>query len=598
MKTIYNMDASRTLKTLKTLAIIALALWLSGCNKWLEEDPQSNIGPEQVGDSQEGVDRWVAGVYSNWLYTMFTWDEFPRVLELDNDYTTGPDWLFGHLGAGDFSGESALDKMWTGPYNLINDANMAIRYLKAMSNVDADYRDNAIGECMFQKAFCYFLLVRAYGAIPYFDNDVNGGEEFFKPRTPINEVYEKIIGLLEEAESKLYSIDNANYQEGHVSAASAAALLAKVYATMASAAMPEGTEITVRTGAPYTEMTNANGDKVNVCNTPQPVVMHKTAVAGYESFDAAECYTKAAEWAAKVINGDYGLVSLLNYDELWKKENRNASEFLFGVHSLSGDGTYRTGLHAYYAGTYKDSGSDIINEGLFVGNTNNWYQLFDDDDYRIVKGVKHLWQRYYQVEYGGYFYYPQSWASKFTGNDFLGNPDTEHPEYPIYPQETSSGIQIVYQYNSGYESIAYTNKYDDCEDKSSNNCDSYFPFLRYADVLLLYAEALNELGKVGEAATALNTVRERSNATLLETVPTQNRMRSLIIEERAKELALEGDRRWDLIRWGIYLEAMNAIGGRDDANINKERTERNLLYPIPTTEINSNPYITENNPGW
>lgn len=54
----------------------------------------------------------------------------------------------------------------------------------------------------------------------------------------------------------------------------------------------------------------------------------------------------------------------------------------------------------------------------------------------------------------------------------------------------------------------------------------------------------------------------------------------------------------DLIRWGIYLQAMNAIGGRDEANINKARSERNLLYPIPADEINVNDSISSNNPGW
>ena len=63
-------------------------------------------------------------------------------------------------------------------------------------------------------------------------------------------------------------------------------------------------------------------------------------------------------------------------------------------------------------------------------------------------------------------------------------------------------------------------------------------------------------------------------------------------------MACEGDRRWDLIRWGIYLDAMNAIGGFDDSGINKNRTERNLLYPIPADEISANDAIKENNPGW
>ena len=144
----------------------------TSCNDWLTVEPESFIGPENLGDSKEAVDQWVTGVYSNWLYDMMCWGEFPRVLELDADYISGPDWLFGHLGAGDFQGESSLDKMWKGPYNLINDANKAIRYIEAMGNVSEAYKNNAIGEMEFQKAFAYFLLVRAYGPVPFKETDL------------------------------------------------------------------------------------------------------------------------------------------------------------------------------------------------------------------------------------------------------------------------------------------------------------------------------------------------------------------------------------------------------------------------------------------
>ena len=122
-------------------------------------------------------------------------------------------------------------------------------------------------------------------------------------------------------------------------------------------------------------------------------------------------------------------------------------------------------------------------------------------------------------------------------------------------------------------------------------------------MLLVYAEAENELGHPDEALTYLNKVRQRSNAsdgvlTGNGALDTQEKMRSAIIEERAKEFACEGDRRWDLIRWGIYLDAMNALGGSDDSGINKMRTSRNLLFPIPNAELNTNKSITENNPGW
>ncbi|MBR2265268.1 MAG: RagB/SusD family nutrient uptake outer membrane protein, partial [Paludibacteraceae bacterium] len=117
------------------------------------------------------------------------------------------------------------------------------------------------------------------------------------------------------------------------------------------------------------------------------------------------------------------------------------------------------------------------------------------------------------------------------------------------------------------------------------------------------AEALNELGKPGDAIVQLNKVRARSNAERAsmggsKALSTQTLRRSAILEERAKELACEADRRWDLIRWGIYLDAMNALDGTDDGGVNKNRTARNLLFPIPQQEINTNAAINENNPGW
>ena len=78
------------------LTVATLPLTTS-CDDYLKEKSESFIGPDQVEDSKEGVDMWVTGVYSNWLDDMFRWSEFPRVLELDADYISGPDWLFSSL---------------------------------------------------------------------------------------------------------------------------------------------------------------------------------------------------------------------------------------------------------------------------------------------------------------------------------------------------------------------------------------------------------------------------------------------------------------------------------------------------------------------
>ncbi len=564
-------------KYIAFILLLALSLGTLSCDKWLEEKPDSFIGPDSIEDSESGVDVLVTGVYSNWLDDMFRWSHFPFVLELDSDYISGPDWLMSKMGAGNFQDEEMVGKLWKGPYNLIVDANQAIRIISAMTQVDEDYKKNALGELYFQEAFSYFIMVRAFGPIPFIEKDVLDGGAYSNPRLDVETVYGKIIDLLEQAATLMYSRSDSRYKAGHVSAASAAGLLAKVYATMAAAAKPENTPVTVRSGngvSAYYTVTE-DGAEVYKYNPLTTHIFYKNAVAGYESMDSDALYKKAAEWAKKVIDGEFGTIELSAYDDLWKASNRDASEFLFSVQSLNGETTYCTHVHTYYAGYSASASSTTLQSGGWVGCSYNWYRLFDQDDYRITKGVRHQWQYYYQVEYNGYFYYPESlkeyYATLADGN--------------------------TYQYATDSQCLAFTTKYSDVTDNSSNYADSAWPFLRYADVLLLYAEAQNELGEQKDAMTYLNLIRKRSNANQMETYPGKDAMRSAIIEERAKEFACEADRRWDLIRWGIYIDAMNAVM-YDDSGINKERSARNLLMPIPQEEINANEAITENNPGW
>lgn len=93
-----------------------------------------------------------------------------------------------------------------------------------------------------------------------------------------------------------------------------------------------------------------------------------------------------------------------------------------------------------------------------------------------------------------------------------------------------------YQYNQSSECLAFTTKYDDVDDDATQYAESFWPFLRYADVLLIYAEAENELGNSAEAMRYLNIVRKRSNATLMETPGTKTAMRSTISRSALRSL--------------------------------------------------------------
>ncbi len=141
---------------------------------------------------------------------------------------------------------------------------------------------------------------------------------------------------------------------------------------------------------------------------------------------------------------------------------------------------------------------------------------------------------------------------------------------------------------------------------SSANGNDNWPVYRYADVLLLLAESLNEQGKSG-AAGYLNQVRSRAfdseSALITESDPGQ--LRDLIAKERRIELAFENKRWLDLVRTGRAIETMNAYGAALKAsgkhpNLIPQTYQvdaNKLLFPIPFNEIKVNPNL-EQNPGY
>ncbi len=119
-----------------------------------------------------------------------------------------------------------------------------------------------------------------------------------------------------------------------------------------------------------------------------------------------------------------------------------------------------------------------------------------------------------------------------------------------------------------------------------------FPILRFADVLLMKAEALNELGRTAEAEEPLNRVRRRAGLDDVRGL-SQNAFREAVLHERRMELAFEGKRWFDLIRvdGGQYgLDFLHAIG-----KVNASRNH--LRFPIPQADIDANPNLTQN-PGY
>jgi len=118
--------------------------------------------------------------------------------------------------------------------------------------------------------------------------------------------------------------------------------------------------------------------------------------------------------------------------------------------------------------------------------------------------------------------------------------------------------------------------------------------MRYADILLMAAEALNENGKPSEALVYLNMIRGRArqgNPAILPdiTVTGQTELRDIIFIERRHELAMEGWRFWDLIRTGRAGVVLGPLGFT---------VGKNELLPVPQSEIDISEGTLTQNPGW
>lgn len=168
--------------------------------------------------------------------------------------------------------------------------------------------------------------------------------------------------------------------------------------------------------------------------------------------------------------------------------------------------------------------------------------------------------------------------------------------------DVRKGVSLAEGFTSGavFVNAPYVKKYNHGFIQPGQT-DVNFPIVRYADVLLMIAECLNEQGFVanGEAFNLLNQVRTRAqlpaktsgNATPSLNITTQQGFRDAVFQERKVELAFENHRWYDLVRSGTAVAVMNAHGQREKVlNPNNPVasyavTNNNLLLPIPQREV-------------
>jgi len=522
-------------------------LGLNSCKKALEETPYSFYSPENFYKNESDAKAAINGVYSE-LYTYDLYlQPFWNITILDDDHVSGADWFLGTTGAGNPQAYFGWDRPWVGCYAIIARASTVIENVAKIENMNADTKKRIIGEAYFLRGWAYFQLVQLYGGVPIRTTSLSADNpETNVPRATLKDSYEQVIKDFKAAETMLFPLGDARAGEaGRVNQGVAKAFLAKTYLTMASGSLANA-NVMVRGGMDNGVYTYA-----------------KAVVAGLEGLDSKAYYTLARDKALEVINSnDYALTP--SWKDLWSIAGRNNKEQMWELQSLAGT-AFMNNLGVYF------SARSTFGQGA-VWMTNNQYKDYEDADKRVLDGVTHN----YTTLQGTNIFYPSWQASLY---------------------KTVNGVNYNNTGTTGSER-AYVIKYSAVADPTVALSDAFYPLLRFSEVILMVAEAENEInGPNTNAYAALNTIRERVSASEAPVGMNQEQFRSFVLAERAREFALEGIRRFDLMRWGIYLPVMNKITSGQNS-ISKVRSLKNLLLPLPLNELNSNTAIKGNNPGW
>jgi hypothetical protein len=192
-----------------------------------------------------------------------------------------------------------------------------------------------------------------------------------------------------------------------------------------------------------------------------------------------------------------------------------------------------------------------------------------------------------------------------TGAGFGWNQPTEDLINAFEPGDKRKDASIGFWFGKDWDNeerdIPYQAKFKppvSAPDRSGDN----LPIIRYSDVLLMYAEVLNELGRTGDAIPYVQQVRSRAGLTDELSGFDKTTLQTLIAKERQVEFCFENQRWYDLKRTGKALEVMTAHGAREKANkpflipSSFEMAPYKLLNPIPSEQILINKL--DQNPGY
>lgn len=531
---------------------------LAGCNKdFLDTKPHSAISSANIWANDKNATMGINGMYSylrlehgfgNFTFRFSIW---------------GPDAIHynggGSIPAGSSdAGSGDIERRYKWPYQIIGRANDAIGNLTDNPNVTPELRDRFIAEAKFIRGFCYFHLWTLYGGVIILDKPTPISESYL-PRNTADEVKEFMIKDFTDAVAGLPVVYPSADDLGRATKGAAQAMLGKIYL-----------------------------------------------------YDKQ--WTKAVEELGKLMTAPYTYALWPKYAELFDFKTERNTEVIFGVEDISEPGLGSENDVRYGGRSLNGSGwsetcaswatinaytntdgsaidkSDMPRLSDFGGDDYQlglalipWYQeRFKNADKRLLDNVI---LPGYTIKGVNNIEFMMKWPYGEHAND---------DPYPAYQLDDASKAGIPWRkyINVGMES---TVRWD-----SPTN----IVLIRFADILLLWAEAKNEAeGPSQEIYDVINAIRDRGQVPHISGL-SQEDLRTAIRMERFRELPGEGQLFFDVRRWRTASGTDPIFGlNKEENDFRMERlwtrkfTEKFYLWAIPYDEILMNPKLTQN-PGW
>ena len=554
------------MKRLKYLYLSGLfsisILSLTSCSDILTEKPVNVYEKDDFFIREENAEMAVIGVYAGVTgdYNLWASDDiyYPNRTENDN----GQSALCHYIST---PANQSINSAWKNRYTALNRANYTIDGIQQMKG----YRDNKklqslAAEVLFLRALVSFDLVRMWGDVPYTTEYSKNYEDTYKPRTDRQIIYDQIISDLDYAKKHLVWADNSSSPE-RATQGSARALLMRVQLHRAGYSLQMNGKL---------ERPDEDKRK-NYLNT---------VIEEWEAFQEE----------GGNFHGFYEDTEN-SYEALFKSfsaEKLNSKESLF---EIAYQYPNRKGNFGTMIGV--PVGQPVIasnEQNSVMGRAANqfqclpeWNDFFEEaDQRRQVMVAMHTWD----------------WNT----------------EQHTHVRREVTNTAYVGKWRREWMPLGY-------DDPNSSNAN--FCYIRYGEIVLTAAEAYNELGNTAKAWELINMIRKRAKATelslsnykslmkapkvwdlnFIDDSDETGKIRTVLFWERAFELAYEGVRKYDLIRWGIFKETLQLFGQKTVANQkgiyypagNNFQTGKHELFPIPEDEMLINYKLNnKNNPGY